>query len=69
MNLKFLLGVATGVGVTYLLTSPQGKRWIENLGQRASDVLTKGEDLLLDATDGIESVREKIVSKTKQSVM
>lgn len=69
MNLKFLLGVATGVGITYLLTSPRGKQWFENLGQGASDVLIKGEDLLLNASDKIESVREKIVSNTKQSVM
>ena len=69
MNFKFLLGLAAGVGVTYWLTSPSGKRWVESIGQRVADTLTQGEDLLIDATDGLEIAREKIVEKTKQPVL
>ena len=68
MNIKFLLGVATGVGVTYFLTSQKGQAWLESIGQRVSDGLNKGEDLLLDATDGLENVRRKVVESTKQPV-
>lgn len=65
MNIKFLLGVATGVGVTLFLTSPTGKRWIASLGKNVDDLLNKGEDLLIDATDGLEVVREKVVKATE----
>ena len=68
MNFKFLLGVAAGVGVALYLTSPRGKRWLESVGQKVSDGLNAGEDLLLDATEGLETVRKKVVNTTKALV-
>jgi len=66
MNYKFLLGVAVGAGVAYFFTSKRGQELLESVGQKVSDSLNKGEDLLLDATEGLENVRQKVVSTTKQ---
>lgn len=66
MNYKFLLGVAVGAGVAYFFTSQRGQEWVSSVGQKLSDGLNKGEDLLLDATEGLENVRKKVVSTTQQ---
>ena len=69
MSAKFLLGVAAGVGITYFLTSSKGQAWLESVGQRFSDGLNRGEDLLLDATEGLETVRQKVVETTRKSAL
>lgn len=66
MNYKFLLGVAVGAGAAYFFTSKRGQEWVSSVGQKLSDGLNKGEDLLLDATEGLETVRKKVVSTTQQ---
>ena len=65
MNVKFLLGLATGIGAVYFFNSPQGRRLLENVGDRFIGLIDRSEDLLIDATDGLEIVREKVAEKTK----
>ena len=46
MNLKFLLGLAAGIGVAYFFTSKKGQQFLEDLGNSASDLVEKGEEVL-----------------------
>ncbi|MBC7389729.1 MAG: YtxH domain-containing protein [Opitutaceae bacterium] len=46
MNLKFLLGLAAGIGVAYFFTSKKGQDFLEELGNSASDLMDKGEDVI-----------------------
>ena len=45
MNLKFLLGLATGIGVAYFFTSKRGQALLEELGDKAADFMDRGEDV------------------------
>ena len=64
MNIKFLLGVATGVAITLYIKSPRSKRLIEDLGEEISDSMLRGEETLQNASDKIESLRQKVVQHT-----
>ena len=46
MNLKFLLGLAAGIGVAYFFTSKKGQDFLEELGNSASDLMDKGEEAI-----------------------
>ena len=67
MNLKFLIGVATGVGLTLFFQSSKSKRVLQGVGEKISDGLLAAEDVLYDATDKVESLREKVIEKTSQA--
>ena len=64
MNLKFLLGVATGVAIALYIKSPKSKRIIEDIGEGISDSLLRGEESLQNASDRIENLRQKVVEHT-----
>ena len=64
MNLKFLLGVATGVAIALYIKSPKSKRMIEDIGKGISDSMLRGEETLQNASDKIENLRQKVVQHT-----
>ena len=64
MNLKFLLGVATGVAIALYIKSPKSKSIIEDIGEGISDSLLRGEESLQNASDRIENLRQKVVEHT-----
>ncbi len=51
MNFKFLLGLAAGIGVAYFFTSKKGQDFLEELGNSASDLMDKGEDVWQNGKD------------------
>ena len=67
MNFKFLLGVATGVGVTLFLRSSRGKDFKKNLGESVALGLLKGEDALHTTLEASENLRIKVIEQTHQN--
>ena len=64
MSIKFLLGVATGVGVTLFIRSAKGKEFKKNLGESLAMGLLKGEDALHSTIESSEKLRIKLIDKT-----
>jgi len=67
MSIKFLLGVATGVGLTFFFQSSRSRRVLQGVGEKISDGLLAAEDVLYDATDKVENLREKVIAGTSQN--
>ena len=54
MNLKFLLGLAAGIGVAYFFTSKKGQDFLEEIGNSASDLMDKGETVIKQGKEKVE---------------
>ena len=67
MSLQFVLGVATGVGITLLLKSSYSKKIVETAGERAARGLLTAEDALHSAIEKSENLRIKLIDQTHQS--
>lgn len=64
MSLKFLLGVATGVGITLFIRSTKVKKFKKNLGESLAMGLLKGEDALHSTIESSENLRIKLIDQT-----
>lgn len=67
MSLKFLLGVATGVGITLLLKSSRTKKIVEVAGENIARGLLTAEDALHSTIETSENLRRKVIEQTHQS--
>ena len=64
MSYKFLLGLATGVGITLFIRSNKGKEFKKNLGESLAMGLLKGEDALHSTIETSENLRIKLINQT-----
>ena len=64
MNFKFLLGVATGVGITLFIRSTKGRDLKKNLGESIARGLLKGEDALYSTIETSENFRIKLIDQS-----
>ena len=64
MDWKFLLGVATGVGITLFLKSSTSKRLVETAGENIAKGLLTAEDALHATIEKSENLRIKVIEQT-----
>ena len=67
MNLKFLLGLAAGIGVAYFFTSKKGQDFLEEIGNSASDLMDKGEEVLQhgnEKADKFSGIADNFIKNT-----